>query len=209
MVTSSTSRAVKTGHAIALGLLILSVAFTGLMLVSISMGVFRHGNSLLYGEPLSVPLQISAEDLGTLPGGVTLDSWLAVDVGIPEPTTSDMLWRSAMDVGPTLVVVWALWFLVSIMGSAARGEPFGTDNARRLRSLGVLLIVGGFVLSLLNYAMLNALYSRVPEYPSIHLAAGPFSPFPGGMLVGGLVAFALAAVFADGSRLREDVEGTI
>jgi hypothetical protein len=29
------------------------------------------------------------------------------------------------------------------------------------------------------------------------------------MLVGGLVAFALAAIFADGARLREDVEGMV
>jgi hypothetical protein len=29
------------------------------------------------------------------------------------------------------------------------------------------------------------------------------------MLVGGLLAFVLAAIFADGARLREDVEGMV
>ncbi|MGA8980350.1 MAG: hypothetical protein WB473_14680, partial [Pedococcus sp.] len=77
------------------------------------------------------------------------------------------------------------------------------------RSLGVLLIVGGFALNLENYAVLNALFAQLPEYRSVHLAAGPFTPIPGGMLVGGLVAFALAAIFADGARLREDVDGMV
>jgi hypothetical protein len=71
------------------------------------------------------------------------------------------------------------------------------------------LIEGGFALNLLNYMVINAFYTEVPEYLSIHVAAGPFSPLPGCMLVGGLVAFALAEAFADGARLREDVEGMV
>ena len=73
----------------------------------------------------------------------------------------------------------------------------------------LLLIAGGFALNMLNYAVLNAFFTQVPDYPSIHLAAGPFTPLPGGMLIGGLAAFAFAAIFADGARLREDVEGMV
>lgn len=209
MVTSSTSRAVRTARAITVGLLVLTVAFIALVLVSVLIGVFRHGDSLLYGDRMTVPLQVSADDVDTLPDGITLDSWLAVDVEIKDPTTYQMLLRSARDLAPAVVVAWAWWLLASIMRSAVRGDPFGQDNARRFRSLGVLLIVGGFALNMLNYAVLNALFTHVPEYPSVDLAAGPFTPLPGGMLVGGLVAFALAAIFADGARLREDVEGMV
>ena len=209
MVTSSTSLAVRSARAIIVALLVISVAFTALVLVSVVTGLFRHGDSLLYGDPMTVPMQVSADDVGTLPKGITLDSWLSVNVAIPNPTASQMLLRSVRDLGPALVVVWALWLLAAIMRSAARGDPFGQDNARRFRSLAVLLIVGGFALNLLNYAVLNALFTQLPEYPSIHIAAGPFSPLPGGMLVGGLVAFTLAAIFADGARMREDVEGMV
>ena len=209
MATSSTSRAVRAARAITVGLLVVSVAFTALVLVSIVTGLFRHGDSLLYGDPIMVPMQVSADDVGTLPDGITLDSWLPVDVEIRDPTTSQMLLRSARDLGPAVVIVWALWLLAAVLKSAAHGDPFGRDNARRFRSLGVLLIIGGFALNVLNYAVLNAFYTQVPEYPSIHLAAGPFTPLPVGMLVGGLVAFALAAIFADGARLREDVEGMV
>ena len=209
MVTSSTSRAVHAARAITVGLLVLTVAFIALVLVSVLIGVLRHGDSLLYGDRMTVPMQVSAADVDTVPDGITLDSWLAVDVEIKDPTTSQMLLRSVRDLAPAIVIAWALWLLASIMRSAVRGDPFGQDNARRFRSLGVLLIVGGFALSMLNYAVLNALFTQVPEYPSVHLGSGPFTPLPGGMLVGGLVAFALAAIFADGARLREDVEGMV
>ncbi len=209
MVTSSTSLAVRTARTIIVGLLVLSVAFAALVLVSVVVGLFRHGDSLLYGDPMTVPMQVSADDVGALPDGINLDAWLDADVEIHEPTSAQMLLRSARDLGPTLVVVWALWLLAAVMRAAAQGDPFGQDNARRFRSLAVLLIAGGFALNVLNYAVLNVLYSQLPAYPSIHLAAGPFTPLPGGMLVGGLVAFALAAIFADGARLREDVEGMV
>ena len=148
MVTSSTSLAVRAARTITVGLLVLSVAFTALVLVSVVTGLFRHGDSLLYGDPMTVPMQVSADDVGALPDGITLDAWLDVDVEIPDPTTSQMLLRSARDLGPALVVVWALWLLAAVMRSAAQADPFGQDNARRFRSLAVLLIVGGFALNI-------------------------------------------------------------
>jgi hypothetical protein len=209
MVTSSTSQAVRAARAITVGLLILTVAFTALVVVSIVTGLFRHGDSLLYGDSITVPLQVSADDVGALPDGISLDDWLGVDVTISDPTTSQMLLRSAQDLGPAVVIIWALWLLAAILKSAVHGDPFGRDNARRFRNLAVLLVAGGFVLNLLSYMVINVFYTQIPEFPSIHLAGGPFNPLPGGMLLGGMVAFALAAIFADGARLREDVEGMV
>jgi hypothetical protein len=209
MVTSSTSKAVRAARAITVGLLALSLAFTALVVVSAVVGLFRHGDSLLYGDSITVPLQLSADDVGALPHGISVDDWLGVDVTISDPTTSQMLLRSAQDLGPAVVVTWALWLLAAVLKSAVHADPFGRDNARRFRNLAVLLVVGGIALNLLNYMVINTFYTQVPEYPSIHLAAGPFAPLPGGMLLGGLVAFALAAIFADGARLREDVEGMV
>lgn len=209
MVTSSTSLAVRASRAITVVLLAVSAAFAALILVSLVTGLFRGGDSLLYGDPMAVPLQVSSDDVGALPKGINVDAWLDADVEIADPTTSQLLLRSALDLGPTLVVAGALWLLAGVMRSASDGDPFGRDNARRFRSLALLLILGGLALNALNYVVLNALYMQVPDYPSVNLGAGPFTPVPGGMLVGGLVAFALAAIFADGARLREDVEGMV
>jgi hypothetical protein len=209
MVTSSTSQAVRAARAIAIALLVLSIGFTALVLVSVLTGLFRHGDSLLYGNALTVPMQVSADDLGQLPDGISAGAWLDVDVTIQAPTTSQMLLRSAQDLGPAVVIVWALWLLTAVLNATAHGDPFGRDNARRFRNLAVLLVAGGLALNILNYAVLNAFLNQVAEHHSIELAAGPFTPLPAGMLMGGLVAFALAAVFADGARLREDVEGMV
>lgn len=209
MVTSSTSRAVRAARAITYALVSLAIGFTALVLVSVVTGLFRQGDSLLYGDSLTVPMQVSADDLGQLPDGISSDAWLDVDVTIRDPTISQMLLRSALDLGPAVVLVWSLWLLAAVLKAAAQGEPFGRDNARRLRSLAVVLIAGGFALNVSNYAVLNALFTQVPEYPSVELGAGPFAPLPAGMLLGGLVAFALAAVFSDGARLRDDVEGMV
>jgi fermentation-respiration switch protein FrsA (DUF1100 family) len=209
MVTSSTSRAVRAARAITIALLVVSIGFAALVVVSVVTGLFRHGDSLLYGDSITVPMQVSLDDLGQLPDAISADDWLAVDVTIQDPSTSQMLLRSAQDLGPAIVIVWALWLLTAILNAAAHGDPFGRDNARRFRSLAVLLVAGGFALNMLNYLVLNAFLNQVPENPSIDLAAGPFTPLPAGMLMGALVAFALAAVFADGARLRADVEGMV
>lgn len=209
MVTSSTSTAVRATRAITLALLALAAGVTAVMVASVVTGLVRDGNSPLYGDPLRVPLQVPAGDLGDLPAGVTAASMVDVAVAIPDPTVGQMLLRSALDLGPAIVVVWALALLVAVVRSAALGDPFGPGNAARFRSLAVLLIAGGVALTVLRYAVLTALYSQVPAHPSLHLAAGPFAPVPAGMLLGGLVAFALAAIFADGARLRDDVEGMV
>ncbi|QZY29459.1 DUF2975 domain-containing protein [Nocardioides coralli] len=209
MVTSSTSKSVRAARTITIALLVLSIGFTALVLVSVVTGLFRHGDSLLYGDSITVPMQVSGSDLGQLPDGISAGNWLDVYVTIQDPTTSQMLLRSVQDLGPAVVIVWALWLLTAVLNAAAHGDPFGRDNARRFRSLALVLIAGGFALTMMNYAVLNAFLGQVPAYPSIDLAAGPFSPLPAGMLMGGLVAFALAAIFADGARLREDVEGMV
>ena len=112
-------------------------------------------------------MQVSADDLGALPDGITTDDWLDVDVEIPDPTTSQMLLRSAQDLGPALVIVWALWLLAAVMNSAAHGDPFGQDNARRFRSLAVLLIAGGFALNMLNYAVSMRCTRRCRRIPPL------------------------------------------
>jgi hypothetical protein len=57
-------------------------------------------------------------------------------------------------------------------------------------------------------ALREALFNRLPPLPEWNLGNGPFGP-PTGALVAGLLVFVLAAVFAHGVRLREDVEATI
>lgn len=207
-MTPPISGAVRTGQVLVNALLVLALGFGLLAVVSIGFGFVRHGDSLLYGDNFTVPLQLSADDVGPLPEGVRLDGGPDTLVEVHDPTTQQMLLRSAQDLGPAVLVIAGLWMLRRFVSSVARGDPFGDANVRRLRGLGYVLALGGFIVQLVNHSFRSALYTTVPPYPGVHLGVAGFT-LPGAALLGGLGCFILAEVFATGVRLREDVEATI
>jgi hypothetical protein len=202
------SRAVQIGVRLVTFVLVLTIAFGALAIVSVGVGVARHGDSLLYGDLMRVPLQLSPDDIGPLPAGVEPRGWVDVNVDVVDPTTKQMLLRSAMDLGPLVLFLAGLWLLRRFLRSVQAGDPFGADNVGRLRAIGFLLVAGAPLAGLVNASLRNALYSSVPPYPSLDLGVAGFE-LPGNALLGGLGAFILAEVFAHGLRLRDDVEATI
>ncbi len=208
MTTTPPSGAVRAGQAIVTALLVFTVAFAVLVVASVGVGIARDGDSLLYGDTLTVPLQLSPDDLGPLPEGLRLNGWPDVHVEIHDPTTKQMLLRSATDFGPLVLFIAGLWLLRGFMRSVREGDPFGVANVRRLRGLGFLLVVGAPLVELINYLVRQALFNEVPAFPSVDLGSAGYA-LPAGAMIGGLGAFILAEVFAYGVRLREDVEGTI
>lgn len=209
MTPQPASRAVKTGYALATGLLVVAVVFGAVAIASVAVGLARGGDSLLYGDKLRVPLQLNPEEVRSLPRHVELRGWPGVNVRIEDPTADQMLQRSAQDFGPLVLIVAGLWLLRGFLGSVLAGDPFGPLNVRRLRSLGFILVLGAPVVELINHGLRQDLYNNLPPSPSpIDLGLAGFS-LPPAPLLAGLGAFILAEVFAYGLRLREDVEATI
>jgi hypothetical protein len=202
------SRAVHIGHRLVTALLWFAIAFGVFALVSVGVGLARHGDSLLYGDTLSVPLQLSPDDVGRLPSGVRTSGWLDVSLEVKDPTTKQMVLRSAQDLTLVALMIAVLWQLQGFARSVVHGAPFGARNVERLRRIGFLLVLGGPVVALLNSALRTSLYSELPPVRGTDLAVAGFS-LPGGAMLGGLGAFILAEVFAYGTRLREDVEATV
>jgi len=91
--------------------------------------------------------------------------------------------------------------LVAIVETVRAGEPFVAANAHRLQAIAWAL----FALQLLSI-VIGAIAKAVstPAHP-VHLDAG-FS-INGWLAV--LLTFLLARVFAEGTRMREDLEGTV
>ncbi len=91
--------------------------------------------------------------------------------------------------------------LVAIVETVRAGDPFVAANASRLQAIAWTLLA----LQLLGIAI-GAIAESVstPEYP-LHLDAG-FS-INGWLAV--LLTFLLARVFAEGTHLREDLEGVV
>lgn len=91
--------------------------------------------------------------------------------------------------------------LLQIVNTVRAGDAFVADNAIRLETIARMLLVLQ-LLSLVVGAIGKAISS--PAHP-VHLNAG-FS-INGWLAV--LLTFVLARVFAEGTRMRDDLEGTV
>ncbi|MFL6592650.1 MAG: DUF2975 domain-containing protein [Luteimonas sp.] len=91
--------------------------------------------------------------------------------------------------------------LLAMVETVRSGEPFVSANADRLQAIAWLLL-GQQILS-----MAIGLIARSVSTPAhaLHLDAG-FSP-SGWLAV--VLTFVLARIFAEGSRMRDDLEGTV
>ena len=91
--------------------------------------------------------------------------------------------------------------MLAIVGTVRAGDPFVAANAYRLNAIAWLLLalqLVSLVIALIGKAV------STPAHP-LHLDAG-FSP--GGWLAV-IMTFVLARVFAEGTLMREDLEGTV
>lgn len=98
-----------------------------------------------------------------------------------------------------------LWQLRQVAGSAATGDPFDAANVNRLRLFSGVLLV---------YQPLSQLLSKI--FGEALLAADGsvvktvvVSPFSWTLVISAVAVFALAQVFAEGVRMRSDLEGTV
>ena len=91
--------------------------------------------------------------------------------------------------------------LLAIIGTVRAGDPFVAANAHRLQMIAWTLLALQF-LSIVIGAIGKAI--STPAHP-VHLDAG-FS-INGWLAV--LLTFLLARVFAEGTHMREDLEGTV
>jgi len=91
--------------------------------------------------------------------------------------------------------------LLAIVETVRNGDPFVAPNARRLQTIAWVLFTLQ-VLSLVIGAIARAV--ATPQHP-LHIDAG-FS-ISGWLAV--LLTFVLARVFAEGTHMRDDLEGTV
>ena len=90
--------------------------------------------------------------------------------------------------------------LAQILATTRAGDPFIAANSRRLRTIGWALLS----LQLLDFPA--ALLARL--FPSLGSAAPDGSFSPGGWIAVFMV-FVLSRVFAAGSAMKDDLEGTV
>lgn len=91
--------------------------------------------------------------------------------------------------------------LIAMVESARAGDPFVAENAERLEAIAWILLILQLV-GLVIAAIAKSI--STPEHP-VDLDAG-FS-INGWLAV--ILTFVLARVFAQGARMRDDLEGTV
>ena len=91
--------------------------------------------------------------------------------------------------------------LLAIVDTVRQGDPFVAANASRLQAIA-WMVLALQVLSIIIGAIAKSV--ATPAYP-LHVDAG----FSIGGWLAVLLTFLLARVFAEGTRMREELEGTV
>ncbi|CAA9366518.1 MAG: hypothetical protein AVDCRST_MAG36-3128 [uncultured Nocardioidaceae bacterium] len=164
--------------------------------------VVADGLRALRGQPLEVR--------GSLPDDLapTTDPVLGPLTGtvvVQDPTATQYGWALMPSVLLLVLAVVAARLLLGVARSLRTGDPFSTQNASRLRVLGILLVLSGTsypVFRSIGFeGVLDPLLSGPPRAWTLDLSLLP--------LLSATLVFFLAEVFARGARLREDVEGLV
>jgi hypothetical protein len=195
------SRPAAIGYVIVTALLGLALAASVILTLFAVVGAVRGGHTI----PLA--REVSPEQLASLPPDVTPTNDIPVTQTITDASPLQTLLRLASDLVPLLVYVPALWLLRGLVGSVRQGDPFSAANVRRLRTLGLLILLGWPVAAFCSNLLQQLLAQTLP---GAHSLGGAIVPSHLDITVlAGLGVLLLAEVFAHGVGLREDVEGTI
>ena len=134
------------------------------------------------------------------------EAWTMTALGVPASAqfatlATGMRAIAALGLIAVPLNLFLLTRLVAMVQTVGAGDPFVAANAQRLQAIAWILLgqqLLGLVIALIGK------FVSTPGH-ALHLDAG-FSP-SGWLAV--VLTFVLARVFAEGTRMREDLEGTV
>ncbi|WP_120716601.1 DUF2975 domain-containing protein [Tsuneonella amylolytica] len=166
-------------------LILFFIAAFGLGVAGLAIGVPAF---LLYRDPILAAM--------------TEDNVTVVDANFI-PTMALVMVLAAALLG---IAIWFLVLLRRIVDTVGIGDPFISDNADRLRTMGWLALAGQVVAIPLGVVGFW-LAGMVRDNDSVRLT-GDFNISGAGVVLV-LVLFILARVFRQGAAMRKDLEGTV
>ena len=187
------------------GVRFLAGVATLLLVVGIAFGVLTIGQALTGKgrDTIAVHHQVDGRHLKDLPKHVVRPATVDVTSQLTHADRHDKWLVAARDLGPILLTLAFAFFARSILLSVRDGDPFTEKNVVRLRAIGFLCLIGIPLVSIFSSMMNSELAFSLDGDLSTSTAVS----FTGPMI--SLGVFALAEVFAQGARLRRDVEGTV
>ena len=159
---------------------------------------------------LTMDTVMSFEPSASLPAGWVVTGDLPVRVTMANPPLSQFLLLVGTHAPGFLLLVAGLWLIQRVAASIRRGDPFQEANARRLRWVGILLLLGYPLSVFVGGFFQNWFFSNEhsPALPPAEITIG-FPVISLAAILGGFCFLVLAEVFRYGVRLREDVEATV
>src|SRR3954451_5345531 len=140
-----------TGFYLVTALLAL-VAAVGSLVIANTLGGALNGGDLPVGS-LSVGASLDPSQLRSLPRGIEVHQDARIQAELSDATAAQSLLAAATQVGPFVLLVAALWLLRGLARSIRERTPFGAANVRRLRWLGLLLLLGTPAVESVNWVL--------------------------------------------------------
>jgi hypothetical protein len=170
------------------------------------------GGQITFPVTLDTPVQVTgapqlADGPDADPGGrpAELSEPFTGQLTLVNPSTGERLLYIVGGSALPLVALAVILYLLRIVRTLRRGDPFVPENARRLTAIALLIAAGGTLGDLLNNIAIGSLAQGSAAADIVALVYHvSFLP----LAIGLVVAF-LAEVFRRGTRLREDVEGLV
>ncbi|WIM92577.1 DUF2975 domain-containing protein [Actinoplanes oblitus] len=179
------------------GLLLVALVLTG---IGTALGVV----SILAGQPVEAQVAVTGGSAAGPPAGVTFGSWIAVD--IVHPSAAQKGWALVAMLPRQLLIVAALALLWRVVGRARRSDPFGPGIAPAFHRLGLVLVLGGPVVWIVDFVARTRL-SDSAGVGGTYAVLDFVVPLAWGFC--GFGAFAIGEILRRGRAMRVDLDGVV
>ncbi len=190
-----------------------TIAATGLMLMVGTMAVFdpgSYGPDLLGAAGSLDSSSLSAVTPDGLPANVEFQEPVRLRIMMPAEYWESRRGTVALGAFAFLAVLglflYFLRLLRQIVGSVEEGNPFVSQNARRLRIMAALIILGGVGKTFFEFTISG--YADAVLRPSGFNLDGRLG-FDFASLIAGLSVIVLSEVFRIGAAMREEQDLTV
>ncbi|WP_250008939.1 DUF2975 domain-containing protein [Actinoplanes sp. M2I2] len=183
------------------GLLTIGVVLTGIAGAVTTIGIVA-------GRPFDVEVSskglLPSDALLNVPPGVSIDGGLRLQV--EEPTGAQRGWELLATLPGLLLLLLVLFLLWRLVGRARHDDPFTGNIVSRFRALGLLSVIGGptvWVLESVGEFALGLTLKPMETSALLDFA------IPGTWVLWGFGMFAIGEIVRRGRSLRADLDGVV
>lgn len=133
---------------------------------------------------------------------------LATEYDLEFPASMETKVASA--IAALLAIIYFFWvfqLIINLVKSVQSGQSFSRENITRLKRIALLVIIGPILLWILQYGYM-AYFISLHELPE-QLGLQFHMQLNFGVLIMGLLLYAIAIAFGEGLKMREEQELTI